>query len=267
MKISSSESLTNFLEKTSDITGMSIEFVEFINLSLTKRIKRIPDLDLFQKLTILLPELAKAFGAKKNDSGDFISDKVLQDCIEMTKNRFSFLAFKEIPEAYSLWSSGKFTALEMYSGSFNVKHYGSVLSAYAKYRLPVVRMLSDWEDHIKMIEDSRRKAEAFNKSFKSIVLRERLKIDIWQQVPEFWYDSLLKRKWIDFTVEESHEVFEEAIKLVDVERKRKAIFEKKRSIEILLHGIKPVDEEAKVIARKLIVFRKVVENKSWNPIN
>jgi hypothetical protein len=105
--------------------------------------------------------------------------------------------------------------------------------------------------------------EKFEAEFPSIVLKAKEKISDWRDVPEYFYEAIKKRWGIPFENGEAQAIFEDAKELAKLEIKideseslgggLKARFEARDRQNNL-------EEIAKTIARKLTVFRKVIQN-------
>lgn len=266
-------SFQDYCQKVSNETGHSIEFVLFVYNSIKEhQIRNMQELDVFTQLTTQIPEIVNDHGANnfaKSKEHSDIHVRVLQDCIKLVTRKFSYLAINEIKEAYSLWSSGRIKGLEMFRGEFNQKQFGSILTSYTQYRAPVVEKLNDYIDAMKIAEEETQKASNFEKEFPSIVIEYMKRIEKWNDVPDFWCHAFRRRGWLTITKEEGDDMYQKALKEADLELQRRKIANGETTLQQALKGTgvtqQKKEDVAKSIARRMIVFEKCIQNKSWRP--
>jgi len=210
-------------------------------------------------LHVELPIVAQQYGAR-----EVITTHVLKECIRLVLERFKFLGLSEIREAYRLKASGELQApgAEMWGGTFNADQLGKVLSAYRQHRRQIVAAYLHEKELEQEKAKARKRREDFNRRFPEMIEKARQEITDWRDVPEFWYEAAMRRGWIEFEPGEANRIFAEAKELARMEFEDEistAPVTQKAALQaaILGHGA-DLDFRAKVYARKISVFRKIL---------
>lgn len=205
-----------------------------------------------------------------------IAAQTLVECIRLVQSEFAFLGVNEIRIAYRQWAVNKTDAGkrgEMYGGSINAAQVGAVLAAYVGKRRQIVKALTDAAHAVRIAERKERRTAAAKARFwddlKSAIDRARSgEVTDWRQVPFFWYESLKKRGYINFEPGEAQGIYEEAKELAIIEAGNRIEgvngirkIEAMREYERIIGELEP--NEAKTIAQRLSVFRKVVINPNF----
>ena len=211
----------------------------------------------------LLPKLAKRYGANSHIGFD-----ILEGCQELILNQFKDLSVEEIETAYELWSGGKLEVknADMYHGIFNVSQLGKILSAYSKRRKKIIATLIHEQGENKIRAERAAKnqklKETFEIDFVNNFEKKRESIKEWKDVPTFWWETMKKRKWIQFTKEEALKTYEEAGKLAKIHTQ--LIKSENRVNQAIKRFDLVRDVDAKSlrqnIAGQLMVFRKCIQN-------
>lgn len=216
---------------------------------------QMDSMELYRDLIIEIPAIAKEYGAKNE-----IGKRLLTECIRLIKRSFLELSIGEIREAYRLWASGeiKVKGAEMYSGQFNASQLGKILGVYVVNRKKVLNIYLREEQRMRQEKEIMERDEVwknrFEREFLNSIKSKRQSIDHWRKVPVWWYRPIVQRGWIVFKEGEAHEIFEEAKRMVGLEKK-------------LDDTIGLTDQElARQIARRLSIYRKVIQVENWKPI-
>lgn len=249
----------------------STEIVTAVAEGMQNRISSLDDTSAKLAITGAIRAVALDYGGN-ND----IAAQTLAECIRLVQSEFAFLGVNEIRIAYRQWAVNKTDAGkrgEMYGGQINAAQVGAVLSAYVEKRRQVVKALTEAAHAAKDAQDKERRTEAAKARFwqdlqKAIGAARAGGVTDWRQVPYFWYQSLKKRGYINFEPGEAQTIYEEAKELavieagnrVEVENGIRKI-EAMREYERIIGELEP--NEAKTIAQRLSVFRKVIINKDF----
>lgn len=255
------------MKKVTSITETSLDFVKFVAVCHKRQMRLDPINSMARLMAVEIEYIAKNYGARVE-----IGKASLTEFSKFVLEKFGYLAVEEIRKAYQMWASEeiKVEGGEIYGGSFNVRQIGKVLAAYNEVRKKVLgNYLRLTQDEIEQREQEAKATamkEKFEAEFPSIVLKAKEKISDWREVPEYFYEAIKKRWGIPFENGEAKVIFEDAKELAIIEIKLdesesftgglKARFEAKERE-------KNFDEIAKVIARKLTVFRKVIKNPNF----
>ena len=215
------------------------------------------------QLIILLPQIAKEYGATKG-----LSDHILNEMIEVVM-KFNYIGIEEIREAYRQWATNQSDpgkGAEMYSGSVNAAQIGKVLAAYVKERNKNLGLyLSQLQNSIRDKENKDRKErmkQEFEDNFIDTVKEQIKTIEDWREIPLWWYKSIKERNWIEFKEGEAQQIFEDAKDLVKIEIENEKAQALKEGINFKMPE-SGTDTLQKQIARKLTIFRKIVKNEKW----
>lgn len=239
---------------------MPTTFVELVADNYKVSIRKIGDYEAKRSLYVLLPIIAKQYGGRETLEGH-----LLKECTKLIVDRFSFLGVEEVQEAYRQWAAGEFKLKggEMYGGVFTVRQLGMVLAAYNENRKKVVGELLRLSE--KQIERNQEEARAerlrqkFEKEFPQMLMNAKTKITDWQEIPDYWYQAALKRGFFQLDRTEALEIFKEAEQLHTIGRwkgKPRKVFKE----STIIRPKRNFNAEIQVIARKLTVFRKIINN-------
>lgn len=143
-------------------------------------------------LTLIVRHIANVFGARAT-----VDDATMKECVRIAREKFKNLGLPEFVEAYRLWASERFPALEMYGGQFNATQFARVLAGYKKYRHEISQALAkEKNDAHAQAEAERRKAfhvaqynrsrNAFPQTVQSVIKSDRYASP--QLVPVHWYE-------------------------------------------------------------------------------
>ena len=221
-------------------------------------------------LAVELPLLAKQYGNRVE-----LPDHLLGECLDLIFTRFKHLSKNEIREAYRMWASGdlgELPAAEMYGGTFQARHLGAILKAYSDVRGKVMFQLVTESERLKYEHDQAASHEMKQKQveewFVGHVADIKGKVESWESVPEFWYDMSRRLGLFTLTSEEGHAILAEAHKLTHQTLKKELAdgatgARRKYLINILNPeseaGAGAILEQAKKAARKITVFRKLLQ--------
>lgn len=206
-----------------------------------------------------LPIIAQQYGAREK-----IEKHILQECIRLVLEKFRALGLNEIREAYRLKASGFLEApgAEMWGGTFNADQLGKVLTAYVDHRRRIVAAYIEEQEREQEKEKARQRREDFNRRFPDMIGKAKQEITDWREVPEYWYDAAMRRGWIEFGPGEAQGIFSEAKELARMEFEEEmeaAPVAQKAALQAAVLGQgDDLDFRAKVYARKISVFRKII---------
>lgn len=229
-----------------------------------EQIKHIPRA--VGRVLLELPQVVKLYGGRTD-----IDNEILKECAKLIIEKFGFISIPEIKEAYRQWSIGEISVkgAEMYGGEFNASQLGKILGAYVTRRRKVLGTYLREKEEQKEAERREERhlimKEAFDNEFPTIIAKATLSITDWRDVPAFWYEAANKRGMIKFEQGEAVQIFKDAQDLEKAERTSEEE-ESKTLADIFSKQQGNPLERAKVIARKLTVFRKVLAN-NLNQIN
>lgn len=196
-----------------------------------------------------------------------ISDDVLHESVDFVLKKFYFLAVEELLQAYRMKAAGEIEpkGAEFYHGRFSIDALGKILTAYVTWRKAILGpYLAALEEEKQRISKQRR-ADQLKERFELVwprLLREApQKYDCWQDVPAFWYQTAFDRGQISFAPGEALAIYEEAKTLAFMELKAEAEGAKNvlEQRDILRSIENRQEERAKVIARKLTVWRQLIQ--------
>lgn len=252
--------MPSLLQKIAVETESTGDFVKFVAKSHANQIRHMDQVEAYRQIDLLLPTIAQMYGQRAE-----VDDLVWKECIRLVYEKFPFLSIAELKEAYRQWSTGEIEAkgAEMYGGQFNAGQLGKILGAYADRRKRVLGAYLREKEEIKEQEDretrKRIAQEAFDTAFPHMIANAKKTITDWREVPVFWYDAAMSRKMIEFEPGEALRIFEDAKELELIERANEQEEGMKSLADVFRQEEKNPIERAKVIARKLAVFRKLIK--------
>lgn len=256
------------LQRFVRIEDVAPNTIESVAIGLQNPIRSYSDHDELETiLAVQIQALASAYGARQK-----IDDHILDKCIELVVQRFSMLGINELDKAFQLAAAGDLSVRsEIWGGVFNVKILGSVLGAYRDHRRKVVAGIIKAESI--SLDADRTKGKAakmleFDQQFPEKIEKAKLEFKSWKDVPVFWYQAakrlgLLNQNWLK---ENAQSIYKEAKELAieemsvnlanannqnDQSRFRNLLLELKAGNDV---------DAAKVIARKLCVFKNLIES-------
>ncbi len=229
-----------------------------------KQLRKMDSITAIAKLTMEIPLIAKEYGARFD-----LPVNIVQESIRLIIKKFGGLGLMEIREAYREYAAGelKIQGAEMYGGEFNVSSLGKILTGYTQRRNKIlIEILKEkekyeTEQNLKAIHE--KKQNDFNLNFPKEILKQKKQIKNWNEVPSHWYKLILDRNWIYFKHGEAIEIYKEAEKLAKIELSKINI-----SISIkerFKRSAKNESDLIKSIARRLTIYKKVVQIENWKP--
>lgn len=239
------------------VTDYPFKQVLFVAESYFNQIRHLPKEVKNQKLFDTLMGTAQSYGAREKVPGF-----VMTECCRLVLEKYSYLALKEITEAYRQKASGeiKVKGGEMYGGIFNAENLGKVLFAYNESRKKVMAAFLD-QLHLqktKVIKGNWKlfKAILFEVCFLQIMKSS--EFESWEEVPEWWYLAAKKRDLIYYEVGEKKSYYDKAVKALPAYKKKEI---EQGNLKALLLNQAPQDDDriAAMIARKMVVFEKFVK--------
>ncbi len=217
------------------------------------------------ELDIILLKFIQAI-AKKYGGRIKISEEIQDECLEILTSEFKHLGIEEIQDAFRLYALQKFDIRggEMYAGQFNALILSRVLTGYESYRKKILeeylKSKSDREYQEKQEQKRQQEIIEFNNNFDTILNKILQKAETWEDIPVWLYQSCYDRGLINFCDGEAQSIFEEA-KLIAKKaiKKEKKLATDRNEFKRLDRILKNEDEDyelkAKIIARKISVFR------------
>lgn len=219
------------------------------------------------RLMMELPLVAQSYGARHE-----IDKEVYKECTRLVLSKFPGLGVNEIREAYRMKAAGELELPrgkgEMWGGEFNANQLGEVLAAYMEQRRRALGA------YLKLVEEQRREAQRaeiverqkadFLRIFPERV-RQVSEAKDWREVPEYIFDECRRRKMLKFEPGEADRIMQDAREMAKME----AEYEYEQGVEQGLGVFKlkalrkiaddstSLEERAKVIARKITLFRKL----------
>ena len=242
--------------------GATQSVVSFIAKGNEMQIRKIRarGYDCFAEIQIEISQVAKDYGARNG-----LDPFVLDECTRFVLEKFPMIAIPEIRAAYRSWASGEIETgnAEMYGGTMDVRQLGKVLSAWVEYRNKIYFNYCKEAERIaaekKEEEDKIFAAKYFAENFHSILEGYKAKVEKWDDVPVFLYDALIERGMIQFEDGERKRILAEATVIIakQIEDARAESIGKPLKVYYADSLESSKEEHAKVVARKISVFRKV----------
>lgn len=248
----------SLLKKVTSSADCSKDFVSIVASGHMEQIRHIPRA--VGRVLMELPQVVKLYGGRTD-----IDNDILKECAKLIVEKFGFLSLYEIKEAYRQYSIGEITVkgAEMYWGEFNTSQLGKILGVYSDRRKKVLglylREIEEEKQRLEREEKNRERKEAFEIEFPKMIERAKSEMTQWQDVPEYWYDAAIKRGWIEFVHGEAVEFFVEA---QEIAKKEMQANEEEKILslnDIFQRQAQDPMKRAKVIARKITVFRKLIQ--------
>lgn len=241
-------------------TGQAPQKVGIVCRALENKIRHRDSLTVRRELLVLIPTIAKAWGARYD-----ISEVMLTEAIRIIFAKFSFLAVEEIREAYRQWGAGeiKVRGAEQYGGEFSCASMSKILSAYNEERkLIAAEILKQKAIHKeeKEAEEKRQKMrKKFDIEFPQLIEAAKTKYKSWKEIPEFWFKAAWKRNMIRLSNEEIKAIEAEAIELAKIQVQIDDYYQgMQKSIKDWINRNQVQENLVKSIARKLSVWKKLI---------
>lgn len=212
-------------------------------------------------LLIEIRKIAEQYGGRiKSD------DAIIGECVKLTLNNFKLIGIEEVREAFRAYASGLLEVnAEMYGGVFNVAVFGKVLSGWVEYRRKVIDKYLKIQQAAQQEENERRKEEFFkskhDQEFENWIAKGKAEYKTWEDVPEWFYDTATRLKYLKIGKEEAIAIFDEAKKIAAMqkEEERGQIAMMKDARRLTAKGF-DIEARQKTIARKIAVFRKLINH-------
>lgn len=218
-------------------------------------------------------KIAQAYGATKQ-----ISAQVQAECVRILKGQFSKYSMPEVWLAYRMHSAGKLPndkgKGEMYGGNFTAKSFAAVMAAWNKYKAASVAEYFKQKEKIEDEKAQKLKDERLKESFwpnfvKGIEYLKTKKDVDWRDCLAYQYEVLRDRGYLVLKKDEWKEIWKDANELAKSEVVAERINLKRGKVRLVGAVAEKVATEktesrAKIIARKLSVFRKVILNPNFS---
>ena len=216
------------------------------------------------ELVRVIHQLHKDAGAKNE-----IDAHLLDRLIEIMINDFKHLAPFEIITAFTEYMKDPTTANgrgEFYGGQLNVRNFLGIMGWYNAKRLPIIRALqvakSKEEDtKINIMNDKQKEFEA---TFIADVVKARQNIEIWQDVPLWWYDALNKREMMPVDKNLIGVAWQQSEVFAKLEVKNRVEgTTRKLTPSVMIEKSIDKDQIRKNIARRIYMLEVIVKNENW----
>lgn len=248
----------SFLQKVTNDADCSIDFLKIVSAGYAEQIRHVPNAA--GRILIELPQVVKLYGGRQD-----IDSEVLKECAKLIVEKFGMISVLEIKEAYRQWSTGEtnIKGAEMYFGEFNAGQLGKILGAYTDRRKKVLgvylREKEEMQEAQSREEKKRIMKEAFDREFPLMIEAAKLTVTDWRDIPAFWYEAANNRGMIHFDRGEAVQIFKDAQDLAKLELQAEQEEKVMYLGDVFRRENKDPLERAKVIARKLTVFRKLIQ--------
>lgn len=216
-------------------------------------------------------KIARAFGASQQVPAD-----VQAQCVKILQEQFSKMSVPEVWLAYRLHSVGELPdtkgKAEMYGGNFNARNFAAVLAAWKEYKSRAVAEYKNEEERIRRKAEEDERAERMKEQFwpNLVATVEKLRADgstDWRDCPAYICDSLRNAGKLSLRASEWKPIWEDALELarIEIAGEKEDVRGKVRLIGDVAKRAdeEAIDNRAKVIAKKLTVFRLVVLKKDF----
>ena len=143
-------------------------------------------------------------------------------------------------------------------GKVDLAAIGRILTAYINWRQKVYHEIDmdneKLQERIKEKEREQKAYEDFYKNFPEML--KNFKGESYNDVPAYWYDACLNAGYIQFADGEKRAIWEEAKQIAaKIKQQPKNYVEFKNNLQ---SAVETSDNQAKVIAQKLCVYKKVL---------
>lgn len=215
-------------------------------------------------LQVELHKVAEAYGARSE-----IGREAMRECIHLLLTKFGAIGAHEIREAYRMKVAGELEMPkgkgEMWGGEWNASQLGEVMAAYMEHRRRALtaynRLRHEQEEAARKEVIAERQRAEFLRRFPERVA-EAAKAADWRAIPEYIFDKCLADGIISFAPGEGQAILEDARELARIEHEdeMQQAMEVGKVMELQrlrLIGDAGLEARAKVIARKLSLFRKL----------
>jgi hypothetical protein len=210
-------------------------------------------------LLMEIRKIAQQYGGRIDSLTD-----VVAECVKLTLTNFKLIGLEEVREAFRAYAANELSInAETYGGIFNVATYGKVLSAWVDYRKKVVaQYLKDQEEKQQQENERKRQEMARRKhdqDFPKWIEKGKAEFQTWEDVPEWFYHTALRLGLLKFDPGEAQAYYEEAKKIAQrqKEEERGELAMMTAAKKMIYQGF-DVDARAKIIARKISTFNKLI---------
>lgn len=188
------------------------------------------------------------------------------ECTEAILQRFKGLAVDELLFAWRLKESGviKVKGAETYGGFFSAGIMTKVLGEYVVLRRkvlsPIAKMIQQEIQEQAEEVKHRQGREWFEQNFVRFLREADTKYLTYNDIPHFWCDAARERKLIEISKEQGQSIYERALNIA------KAAKGEHDTKQLSLHHSRREDynleEQAKVIAKKIAVWELLIKDKN-----
>lgn len=215
-------------------------------------------------LSAELQSLANQYGNRQQ-----VDPQILNECMEIVTGRFKHLGLYEIREAYRMWAAkelGDMPEAEMYGGMYQARHLSAVLAAYNEKRKHIAAALHKQADEARIAArdaaaHDKRQAE-FEQTFLAQVEAAKGNTESWADVPEYWFESARIRGLFKIEKPEADSFMIRARVAVRNAMQAQLAGDmsavERRELVRAIENQETIEAKAKVIARKMVVFEKLL---------
>lgn len=251
------------MQKVSSRAEQPVAWVESAVTGYRNQIRHAPQEVVAGQIMAAISMLAKNYGARAD-----IDPEVTKEAVRLVMTQFSHLGVDELKDAYRLWAAGQLSLgkeAEMYGGQFNAGQLGKVLGAYCDHRKKIISAYTNLleqerEEKAEEARVARMKSEYMDRFWDNIQ-RFCESGKGWQDVPAYWYQTLIKVGYLNPTRQEIKQLTEDAAGLAEMELKAEIEEEtnpfKRVNLERLFQA-GGIEARAMVIYEKLAVYRLYV---------
>lgn len=255
--------LPDFARIVSERRSVKFDLVERVVAGYNSQLRHMEDEDAVD--AYLLGEIATV--ARDYGARDAVPPPIMQECIRLVKGRFIHLGKGEIREAYRAYTVGELQVkgAEMYEGKFNASQLGKILGAYAKQRREVLggylNLVHDANLKEQKAAQAAHRAERFEREFPRLVSEARAAGLNWEAIPVFWFKAALNRDMFLISKAEADQILALAERVMRMRRRAELKTSPASALMERLNGkqVNP-EEQAKNIARKITVYRKLIKS-------
>lgn len=248
------------IEEVAYSAGLPVSVAKAVVAGYHQKIMHLDGESAKKAILMEVRNLAKQYGARQE-----IDNDVVAECARLVFEKFATLGIMEIREAYRAYSVGEFEVEggEMYGGVFNVSNFAKVLAGWKSHRGKVLLQYLNHLEEERMAATEKGKREKamadFDRCFPKLLEKAKADFTSWQDVPVHWYDTARRLKMMSVTMEEAMPIFDEAKKIVasEQERERGNIATMSAAERKAYKSFDPL-QRAKIVARKITVYRKLI---------
>lgn len=260
-------SSTSLVIQAAKSSGYPSALIQAAAIGYAAQLRHMPPERAAGAVMMELPIVAQAYGGRHE-----IDDAVYKECVKLILSKFPGLGVNEIREAYRMKAAGELNLPkgkgEMWGGEFNANQLGEVLAAYMEVRRRALgkylNMKQEQKEAAEKAERAERMQREYLEKFPELIAAMIEKANDWRDCSAHYFDEALRLGMIQFAPGEAQAILEDARELARMEHEQeieeareagKSLFYL-RSLE-RLPGDYGLEGKAKVIARKLSLFRKL----------